>query len=189
MYAILAEDDSDAEVLEHIIRRRFNRNLTIKKKGYGGCGALLRKGMRDINSWKTSGANGIIVCHDSDRHSPTSIREKVNRLVVNPSQFDGPTCIVVPVQEIESWIIADEAAVKKVIPSFDFKGHKNPESLDDPKEWLCAESKASNGKPLYAPKVFNPAVARELDMEEVAKKCKSFEFFLTWVDCQRNQPK
>ncbi len=81
-------------------------------------------------------------------------------------------------------MIADEAAINQVIPTFSFKGHENPERIRDPKEWLCAQSRAANGKPLYSPKTFNPAVARRLRFDVVARKCPSFKCFLDWIDSQ-----
>jgi hypothetical protein len=84
------------------------------------------------------------------------------------------------VQEIEAWLIADEQAIIAVIPSFRFKGHNQPESIQSPKEWLISQSKAENGKPLYSPKTFNSAVAKRLRFDVVQKKCPSFKAF---VDC------
>jgi hypothetical protein len=89
---------------------------------------------------------------------------------------------VIPVEEIEAWLIADEVAINDVIPSFKFNGHPHPEMIHNPKEWLCDQSRASNGKPLYSPKTFNPAVAKKLRFEVVAKKCPSFKAFMDWLD-------
>ena len=49
MYAILAEDESDAEVLTAVIRRHFNNDgIKIKKKGYEGCSRMRAKARRSI---------------------------------------------------------------------------------------------------------------------------------------------
>jgi len=89
------------------------------------------------------------------------------------------------VQEIEAWLIADESAITAVIPSFRFKGHSQPESIQSPKEWLIDQSEAENGKPLYSPKTFNAAVAKHLRFDVVAKKSPSFKAFL---DCLGSKP-
>ena len=183
MLAILAEDDSDADVLTHLVRRRLsNEGLRIKRKGYCGCGELCRKGFRDIKSWIAGGLTSVIVCHDADAPSPDVARRKVQEAIIAPSRFEGPKCIAVPVQEMEAWIIADEDAINAVIPSFQFKGHRQPETISSPKEWLVKQSRASNGKPLYSSTTFNPAVARNLRFETVSSKCPSFKIFLDWID-------
>jgi len=183
MIAILAEDDSDAEVLKCLVRRRLNQpQLTIKTKGYEGSGGLLRKGARDIKRWSRVGATAVIVCHDADSNPAQVIRDTLVSKVIGPSGFSGSACLGVPVEEMEAWIIADELAVSSVIPSFRFAGHASPETINSPKEWLCNQSRAANGKPLYAPKTFNPSVARYLRFDVVAQKCPSFRRFLECVD-------
>lgn len=185
MFAVLAEDKSDADVITQLIRRHLaNQSLPVKPKGYEGCATMCRKGARDIKSWVRSGigVSRVVVCHDADCNSPADVRTKVLREVIEPSGFDGPACIVVPVQEIEAWIIADEQAINKVIPKFRFKGHPLPESINNPKEWLRAQSRAARSKPLYSSTTFNPAVAERLSLEVVAKKCPSFRSFLDWLN-------
>jgi hypothetical protein len=183
MFAILAEDDSDAEAMSHIVRKHYrNDRLSVKTKGYDGCGGLLRKGARDIRTWLDQGIKQFVVCHDADGHRPEVIRQKVIDKIVRPAKAEKVCCIVVPVQEIEAWLIADEAAIKQVIPSFRLKGHNQPESIPSPKEWLIDQSRASNGKPLYSPKTFNAAVAKRLRFDVVKKKCPSFRGFLDCLD-------
>jgi len=186
MFAILAEDDSDAEALSHIVKRHFNNDrLSVKKKGYDGCGGLCAKGARDIRTWRAQGIQRFVVCHDADGHPPQKIREKVLNAVVKRAEAEDTCCITVPVQEIEAWLIADESAITAVIPSFRFKGHSQPESIQSPKEWLIDQSEAENGKPLYSPKTFNAAVAKHLRFDVVAKKSPSFKAFL---DCLGSKP-
>ena len=104
---------------------------------------------------------------------------------MRPSGAEDQCCITIPVQEIEAWLIADEQAITAVIPSFLFKGHSRPESIQSPKEWLIRESEAANGKPLYSPKTFNAAVAKRLRFDVVQQKCPSFKTFL---DCLNTKP-
>ena len=177
--AILAEDRSDAETLAQLVKRHLNDDrLSIAKKGYGGCSAMVSKGARDIKAWSELGVSRFIICHDSDDISPADVREKVMDKIVRPSGAKAGCCVVVPVQEIEAWIIADNDAVTKVIPTFSFKSESSPEKISSPKEWLVKKSKASNGKPLYSPVTFNESVAKYLRLDVVAKKCPSFKNFV-----------
>jgi len=185
-FAILAEDNSDKEFLSIVLRRYYQSdNMTIKGKGYGGCSEMLRKGQRDVEAWLRKGVGRFVICHDADKSSPDSVYTDVIKRIVQPAGLERVCCIVVPVEEIEAWVIADEEAVRHVIPTFLFKGHHNPETISDPKEWLIAKSRAANGKPLYSPATFNPAVARHLRLDVVAKKCQSFTRFLGDLDFLR----
>jgi len=184
MLAILAEDISDAEVLTQLVRRRRGDDrLPIRKKDYEGCAGICRKGYRDIRLWVSRGIiTEIIICHDADRNPPSEIREKVRKAVLRRSGFDGPACIAVPVEAIEAWMIADETAIHRVIPSIRLKGHVRPETIPDPKAWLIRMSRRRNSKPLYVPNNSNPVVAKYLRFDVVAKKCPSFKAFVEWLD-------
>lgn len=185
MFAVLAEDISDAETIATIVKLHFaNNSLSIKRKGYGGAGGLCAKGARDIRSWAARGIERFIVCHDADSGDPKLALQKVEERIVRPAGASEASCITIPVQEIEAWLIADELAVSTVIPTFKLKATLNPESIANPKEWLVKESRASNGKPLYSPKTFNPAVAKHLRLDLVKRKCPSFNRFLDCLDKQ-----
>jgi len=183
MFAVLAEDDSDAEVLYHIIKQYYNdERLTVKTKGYQGGPGLCKDGARDIDVWLNRGIKFFVVCHDADTKNPHEVREEVARKVLKSANARSCSCVIVPVQEIEAWLIADEQAINRAIPSFRFKGHDHPESISSPKEWLVNESKKRSSKPLYAPTIFNPKVAKHLRHNVVARKCPSFKVFTDYLN-------
>jgi hypothetical protein len=114
------------------------------------------------------------VCYDSDRADPGLRRQRVLDQVIKPSGITEPICVLVPVQEIEAWILADLDCVKSVIKSWrSKKAIPNPESITNPKEYLIKLSR-ENGRPLYAHATHNPVVARTLDLDKVHAKCPSF---------------
>jgi hypothetical protein len=88
--------------------------------------------------------------------------------------LDYAYCIVVPVQEIEAWVIADEDAIRRVIPTLSIKAVPSPESVGSPKEWLQKESKSGRSKPLYVPTIHNPRVVEHIDLEKLERKCPAF---------------
>ena len=72
-YAVLGEDSSDAQTLQVLIRRiACNEGLTVKPKGYDGCGELLRKGARDLNDLLDQGYDRFVVAYDSDGRDPVA---------------------------------------------------------------------------------------------------------------------
>ncbi len=176
--AILAEDTSDVEALKYIVRRALGQErLPLWTKGYGGGGDLLSKGVRDIRQLQREGVQRFVVCHDADTESWEAVDSKVRRRLLTPTGIAERCCVAVPVQELEAWLIADEQAINAVITSFRFGGHRSPEQINSPKEWLRSESRRAGGKPLYVPKMHNPRVAERLRLEVVGQKCPSFRRF------------
>ena len=118
MFAVLAEDRSDIESLVVLIRRTSgNEHMPVHKKGFGGCGELCRKAWSHIKVFSERGASRFIICHDSDGVDPAVVKKKVLDSIVTKTEAPNNYCIVVPVQELEAWIIADEEAISKAIPS------------------------------------------------------------------------
>jgi hypothetical protein len=181
--AILAEARSDTDALAEMIRNAVPQGLSfaIKHKPYGGCGHLRRKGMRDVKLFVKQGVKVIIVCHAADRSMAQTIHDKVMSGVVKPSGYKDICCIVIPVVELEAWLIADEVAVNKAIPSVKFPSQNHPEMITDPKKWLLEHSRNSGGKPIYVPTLHNRLVAKHLDRTKVSKKCPSFAKFLSHI--------
>ena len=177
MYALLAEDNSDVETLRVLIRRlAHNSTLPIKGKGYGGCGEMLQKGARDIRLFAKLGHKRFVICYDADGPDPAQHRQVVIDKIIKPSGHAIPSCLaLVPVQELEAWILADlHQAVPKVISSWKPSAIPKPETIASPKEHLASLSRGSNKKPRYVYAMHNSKVAEHLDLSTVAKKCPSF---------------
>jgi hypothetical protein len=175
VYAILGEDDSDVDMLFALVRRiAKNPKLSIKKMGYCGCGELLTKGARQIRAYQKVGCKKFIICYDSDDSKPISRYQEIVDKIIKKSGVDAEFCALVPVQEIESWILADIGAVTKIISSWvPDKEIISPELIKDPKEYLEGLSRAKNLKPRYTHATHNPQIAEHLDLEIIIKKCSS----------------
>ncbi|WP_373981593.1 DUF4276 family protein [Achromobacter sp. JD417] len=176
MYGILAEDDSDVNTLKTFIRR-LNKKSTapsFRAKGYRGCGDLLRKGARDLRMLAEE-CTRFVVCYDSDRDDQDERRQSVMDKVIIPANLTQPTCVLVPVQEIEAWLLSDLTALAKVIPRWRGNNREilHPESQNDPKEALEALTR-ERGRPLYVNTIHNAKIAEHIDLETVHRKCPSF---------------
>ena len=182
-YAVLGEDRSDAETLQVLIRRLAdNPRLPIKLKGYDGCGALLRKGARDLDEFSRQGCDRFVVAYDADRDDPSTRRELARTSILAPSRIPPNTCcIVVPVQELEAWLLADLPAVVHIFPSWRPEPITNPERIDDPKEYLEKLSRDSQRRPRYSHALNNPALAGKIDLATVERKCASFAVLAHFV--------
>lgn len=183
MYGILAEDRSDAEMLKILVRRiGKKRSLKIIAKGFGGCGDMLNKGNRELILMKELGYKKFIICHDSDGSDPKEIRKKVHERVVKPSGLVALCCIVVPVQEMEAWILADIGSITNVISSWHPSAiNGSPEQIAKPKEYLEKLSRGANGTPRYSHAIHNPLVAKHLDLEALRRRCPSFQSFYEYI--------
>lgn len=187
MYAILGEDKSDVETINVIIRRLTqNEKLPIKQKGYCGCAELLNKGAKQIKAFYDLGCRRFVVCYDSDRCCPVQRKRLIVDKIINPAKnmgVDGIFCALVPIQELESWILADIGAVQKIITGWSpSKDIPSPESINDPKEYLERLSKDAGKRPRYSHATHNPRVAKYIDLGKVESKCPSFVPLIRFVN-------
>lgn len=182
-YAVLGEDHSDAETLRVLIRRLAgNERLTVRTKGYDGCGQLLRKGARDLDEFLNQGYDRFVVAYDADRDEPALRLATARAQVVDRSRAaSSACCIVVPVEEIEAWLLADVTAVSKRWPGWRPEPIASPERVRSPKEHLEKLSRGSQKRPRYSHAVDNPILAGLIDLGVVAQKCPSFRVLVEFV--------
>lgn len=182
MLAVLAETDSDVEVLVAIIRKLLeNPRLPIKKKGFNNCSELKRKGARVMRMFAKAGVDRFIICHDADSPNPAGAFHQVESRIVKAAGLKTPACIIIPVEEIEAWLISDELAISRVIPTFKLRPENRPEGISSPKEWLERKSRGAGSKPKYIHNIHNQIVARHLRLDLVSQKCPSFRVLTKFV--------
>jgi hypothetical protein len=162
-------------MLFSLVRRiASDPKLPIQKMGYNGCGELMVKGARQIQTYSKLGCRKFIICYDSDRDNPADRYKEIVDKIIKKSGVAGDFCALVPVQEIESWILADLEAVTKIISSWrPTKTFTSPELQNDPKECLEKLSRGANAKPLYTHAIHNPRIAQHLNLEIIVAKCES----------------
>ena len=177
MVGILGEHSSDAECIKVLLKRILdNQGLSVKAKGFDGCGDLLKKGARHIALLANLGCDKFVVVIDADDFDGNERRRLASRLVRDADRT-GTSIVVVPIQEIESWILADPDAISSVIKQLSIPDIVNPEEIESPKEWLVGQSKSKRSRPLYNPTANNPPVCCHINLETLARKCKSFRIF------------
>ena len=137
MYGILAEDRSDAATLKVIVRRLLaDSSFPIRAKGFDGSGELLRKGANQLRLFRDLGCTRFIVCHDADGIDPAPKFDLVRSKIVRASQLENASCILVPVQKLEAWILADIESAAQIFSSWQPTAIDNPERIANPKEHL-----------------------------------------------------
>ena len=182
MYAILGEDITDANTLRVLVRRLAgNESLKVTPMGFRGSSKMLRRGAMELRNFQRLRHTRFIVCHDADGPDPVPKRELVRERIVKPSGVAEQCCIVIPVQELEAWILADIECAAKVFRSWVPKPIDNPEGIRKPKEYLERLSKGSKGRPLYSHATHNEQMAKYLDLDVVKRKCPSFRTLADFV--------
>jgi hypothetical protein len=193
MFGILGEDDSDVAVIDTLVKKIANNNgLRNRPRGYSGCGELLSKGARGIKALNDVGYKKFIICYDADRSNPAERYSEIVNRIIKPAGVASSFCAIVPVQEIEAWLLSDLRAIKKIFSSFHFeKEHSNPENQNDPKEFLEKILRKSNNKPCYVSAAHNSKIAAHIDLKALAERCPSslplFDFVQTGIGNYPNQ--
>jgi hypothetical protein len=186
---ILAEDKSDEDTLKCLVNQIHNekhpgslKKPTILTKSYGGLPHLLRKAARDIDELHRRGGKKFIICADADGDSSAARRKEVTKKVIKHINCNPSSCIVVPVEEIEAWILADIEKVTQIIPSWIPKPIVNPESISSPKEHIEKISRdPSTRRARYAYCRDNKRMAPLLSLSVVRAKCPSFQYLSAFV--------
>lgn len=188
MYVVIAEDDSDFNCLQILIRNLAkNQSISIKGEGFGCCSVMLNKGARVLKYWdKNEDYRKFIICYDRDKETAQKRYEEVASKLIKPSGIKKPEnliCILIPTEEIEAWILADIQAVSKVIPSWQPKDeYPNPEDIKNPKETLIKLIRIEKTKPLYSHETHNERVMKHLNLDVLKRKCPSFAELAKFVE-------
>lgn len=185
MLAIFGEDQTDHETLK-IIARKILRDdsLAIKGRGYSGGEELLRNANRDIGVLQSMGWKAFVICIDSDSNTVQDRLKEVQDKISSPLNTSDKLAVVVPVEELESWLLADMAAVGKLFTGW--KGcssieHSHPEHIKSPKENLRKLSEKGQARPRYADTKDNAKIARHLCLKTLHRKCPSYRVFEEFI--------
>ena len=182
MYGIIGEDPSDVATLKVLVKRLAgDESLSVQTKGYSGCAEMLRKGAKQFRLFRDLGCNRFIACHDADGPNPAPKHRLVAKAIVKPSGIDEECCIVVPVQELEAWILADIECASAIFTSWKPPAVPNPERVPNPKEHLERLSGEGKSRPRYSHATHNQRMAKYLDLKKVSRKCPSFRVLEDFV--------
>ncbi|CCE02825.1 DUF4276 family protein [Bradyrhizobium sp. STM 3809] len=170
---IIAEDKSDVAVIKVLIERIRNSPVSVKHFVGNGCGKLVGK----CGAWSRElarlGCEYLVVVHDLDRRKLSELEGTLRRaLAVNPIQA---SLIVIPVQEIEAWILSDEIALSKFFGlKRPIKQIANPETVANPKEQIgTLIYRHSGGGKRYVNTLHNERLAGQIRISRL-RACSSF---------------
>jgi hypothetical protein len=190
MFAIMGEDKSDTQSLIELIKRidkekhphKVKKKLAFKPKPYGGWPHLYSKCERDLRQMARRGCDRIIVCIDAD--GPQQKAEKRRSELKSKIKASGITlksCIIIPIQMLEAWILADIKAVTALWKDWKPKPITNPEAIVGPKKHLAWLSRDHTKKPRYNDTVHNKELVKHLDLGVLRTQCASFKGLYDFV--------
>lgn len=169
---VIAEEHNDIDVLYHFTSKLIPENSFSFSKFVGhGCGKLRRKCRAWAQNLIRRGCSHLVVMHDLDDNEESVLRQQLEQSV-HDIAFTG-SLIVIPVQEVEAWLLCDATALRNV---FSMKKQPKlparPERIRSPKEHLRALVwKAS--KKHYVNTIHNRRIASSMLIESL-EVCKSF---------------
>jgi hypothetical protein len=178
---IIAEDTSDVDVVTELIRKlKSPKSFCVRHFVGDGCGKLRNKCRAWANQLHLRGCSALLFVHDLDRHKPARLRsDLVASLCPCPI---AKHLIVIPIEEIEAWLMCDANALKRVF-ALDKPPNLpgNPESIISPKEKLESLVWRNSGKTRrYINTVHNAVIAKYIDVSSL-RKCSAFHEFERFV--------
>jgi Domain of unknown function (DUF4276) len=175
--ALIAEDDTDCDVIRTIVHHVLGKDVSTKKWSSKGCSTLRQKLAAQLSTLSKAGCNVFVVVHDLDRNpengtlnDEAQLRKILEKLASDIEQSARHICI--PIEELEAWFWADPKVIK-CINKDKGKASANPQSLVRPKEALIKLSRDEKRRPRYSTNM-NAELAKELDLELCAQRCESF---------------
>jgi hypothetical protein len=177
---IIAEDHSDIAVLKVLIEKLSQARFLIRPAVGGGCGHIVGKCRVWAQTLLDQGCRYLLLVHDLDTRLLNQLRSQLTA-ALSPSPIN-PYLIVIPVREIEAWLLADHAAITRAMNLHEtLKKVSNPEAIQRPKEYLAdLVYRKSRKRRRYVNAVDNVKIA-ELCRTDNLRRCGSFIPFCDFV--------
>lgn len=176
---VIAEDVSDVEVLYELTCKLIRENSFSFNKfvGHGG-GTLRRKCAAWAKNLFLQGCTHLVVLHDLDDKNENELRSELVGYVRN-IRYVG--CIIlIPVREIEAWLLVDDKAIKQV-----FSMSKRPKLPRKPEEIMHPKKKLRDivwkeTKKRYVNTIHNRKIANASRITRL-RTCRSFRPYPVFI--------
>jgi hypothetical protein len=177
---IIAEDRSDVAVLDVLIRKLAKAPYFVRSFVGEGCGKIVGKCHAWAQNLRDYGCRYLVVVHDLDRNDIDQLRDKIKQ-ALGQSPI-SPYLIVIPVREIEAWLLSDHHAIERAMKLKDrISKIANPEAILNPKEHLAdLVYRKSRKSRRYVNALDNPKIAVECATNNLSR-CASFVSFSEFI--------
>jgi hypothetical protein len=170
---VIAEDKSDVEVLASLFKKITSAQVRVESFVGNGCGKIRGKCLAWSENLHRRGCKLLVVVHDLDVGNASHIKSMLEAELATSAI--SLRIVVVPVYEIEAWLLADHEAIERALNlRLKIKKISNPETIARPKEylrdliWLKSEKKKR-----YINTIDNLKIANECYVANL-RRCTSF---------------
>jgi hypothetical protein len=188
VYGIVVEGEYDQAALTEIIKKCYADEIAVIPRRCGGKNQLMKRfpGLLKSFRYQMEGTHvdkSFVIC-DADGEDSGELIGRMRDKIANRNDLSEAKLIII-VQELEAWLLADEEGISRVTRSRSGKPvgrvNENLESITHPKEKL--KEVLSEAKIYYTPEVARQ-IARESDLEKIEYRCPRFrEFRQAIIDC------
>lgn len=183
-YGIVVEGNYDAAALPEIIKKCLQDDLEIISRVCGDKNKLMNKFPSYLEPFRYEKGGSpidkaLVIC-DADNKNPDELLEKMKSKIAG-RDFPFELKFIIIVQELETWLLADEAAISKVTQRTVSRVNEDLESINHPKEKLF--DILSEAGATYTSEVAKK-IAIGSDIFKIEYRCPKFkEFKQAVIDC------
>jgi len=172
---LVVEGIYDEAAITEFVRKSTAPDVRVICRPCGNAIQLMKKFPAFLNEFQYAkdGArvDKALVIRDADRKNPAELIARMEARIIN-RRYPFSRSLLVAVEELESWLLADEQALSAVTGR-SVRRILDPEKLTDPKNIL---RNILSDKIAYTPEVARKiAAAARLDI--LAARCRSFRTF------------
>jgi hypothetical protein len=175
---IVAAGVFDGAVLRVLARKCREDVKPVFRQCGGSVSNRLGKVVRIVHELKrVAKADAIVIVEDAEQENPHEVRDKIEQRLNSEGPASGrrPVTVVVAVQMMEAWLLADRDAVASVVGSrVKLPEFNQPEKIRHPKQELTrllSKAKISYTSQQAA------RLADAADVRLIRERCPSFERF------------
>jgi Domain of unknown function (DUF4276) len=181
---VIAEDESDVQVVGVLARKISQARFAIRQALAHGSGQMQKKALVWARVLYAKGCTHLMLVHDSDHHSVADLTARLTQALAGAPI--GRRVVVIPVREIEAWLLADHEAVNtalKLRPPL--TPQPNPQGILHPKEHLGRLIDQRTARHIhYTNTIHNVRIAEHANVARLLARCTSFRGFEVFVRTQ-----
>jgi uncharacterized protein DUF4276 len=177
IFGLIVEGVYDAAAITEWIRRCLPGDVDVIPRLYAQKGSLMRKFPTYLSGFHWDNQGGPVdkafVIRDADGKDPQALINVMKARIAGRLPI-FPVAVMVIVQELETWLLADHEAVSRVTGMRMSEIHGALEEMRDPKQRL--QRVLSDASVAYTAEVARK-IAATSDLEKLAYRCPSFRIF------------
>ncbi len=172
---IIAEDQSDIEVLKQLGIKISGRNFSVSQHYGKGCGSIKTKTLGWCKAFEKKGCKAVVLVHDKDDKDANQLRQDLEAILAASAM--KKCYVTIPTEELEAWLLSDMPAIKKALNlEKEPKEIHHPETISSPKEHLggLVTSHSKNKSKFYVNTEHNGLIAKEIAISTIEKNALHF---------------